>query len=169
MLFKLLTKFDQCLPLPTLSAHCDIPCKIYDPISAQLAVMTMLRLVDLLDELEQKGQDSANDKAQFIRLVNEKEEHGNKVKHEITIIWGDYFKQPQLQQFPEIHELTHQIMLATSQAKQHINREVTLQLLSKVNRFAKIFWATKGVETFVANAPYPPLEQLVYPQLTASC
>lgn len=165
MLFKLLNKLDAKMGFERVSAHCDIPCKIYDPISAQLAVLTMIRMVDLLEELNQKFDWTANDKAQFSRLVSEKETHGYKVKEEVRVIWGDYIKQPQLDAFPEIHQLVHSIMLKTSAAKQHIDRAVTLELLELVNRFAEIFWATKGVEVFRAVSPYPPAQELVYPKL----
>jgi len=165
MLYRVLDALDKKVSLPRVKAHCDIPCKIYDPISAQLAALTVIRMVDLLEELNAKGTLTANEQAQFSRLVAQKEEHGFKVKEEVRVIWGDYFKQPQFEQFPEIHEVTHGIMLAASAAKQHISRDRALELLKQVNRFAEIFWATKGVETFTATCPYPPAEQLVYPKL----
>lgn len=165
MLFKLVSAMDEALSFSQVSAHCDIPCKIYDPISAQLAVLTMIRMVDLLDEFGCKDSFSLNDQAQFSRLIAEKEAHGLKVKEEVRVIWGDYIKQPQLAQFPELHELTHSIMLAASKAKQHIDKEAALDLLAKVNRFAEIFWATKGIDTFTAISPYPPEQALVYPKL----
>ena len=166
MLFQLLEKLDNKKPFEVLSAHCDIPCKIYDPITAQLAVLTMIRMVDLLNELEEKDELSLNDKAQFSRLVGEKETHGHKVKDEIRVIWGDYIKQPQLDAYPEIHELVHSIMLTASAAKQHIDKDVTLKLLTLVNRFSEIFWATKGIDTYTAVSPYPPAQTLVYPKLS---
>jgi len=168
MLFNLLETVNKKHPFTVLSAHCDIPCKIYDPITAQLAVLTMIRMVDLLTDLDDKKDLSLNDRAQFSRLVNEKESHGNKVKEEIRVIWGDYIKQPQLDAYPEIHELVHSIMLGTSAAKQHIDKGVTLALLGEVNRFAEIFWATKGIETFSAISPYPPEQELVYPKLNST-
>jgi nickel superoxide dismutase len=165
MLHKLLSKLDSKLTIERVSAHCDIPCKIYDPSTAQIAVLTMIRMVDLLQELEQKSEWSLNDRATFNRLVAEKEAHGIKVKEEVRVIWGDYIKQPQLDQFPDLHSLVHNIMLATSFAKQHIDRDATVKLLGLVNEFADIFWQTKQVATYTANCPYPPAEQVVYPDL----
>ena len=165
MLYRLLSAVDAKKSFSRVSAHCDIPCKIYDPSGAQIAVLTMIRMVDLLEELTAKGELSGNDQAQFSRLVAQKEEHGFKVKEDIRVIWGDYIKQPQLETFPELHELTHSIMLAASKAKQHIDKDATLDLLAKVNRFAEIFWATKGVDTFSATCPYPPEQLVVYPKL----
>ena len=149
----------------TVFAHCDIPCKIYDPIFAQISVLTMIRLVDLIDELDISNSSSINDKAQFNRLVSQKEEHGIKVKDEISIIWGDYFKKPQCDEFPEIHELTHLIMLQCSKSKQNLDRSCVIELLVSVNRFAEIFWYTKNIKTFKAKCPYPPELALVYPDL----
>ena len=165
MLYRLLSALDNKKNFARVSAHCDIPCKIYDPINAQIAVLTMIRMVDLLEEITAKDTLSANDQAQFSRLVAQKEEHGFKVKEEVRVIWGDYIKQPQLEKFPELHDLVHSIMLAASKAKQHIDKEATLDLLTKVNRFAEIFWSTKGVTTFTATCPYPPAQTLVYPKL----
>lgn len=164
-LTKALSKLDQLFKFDTVSAHCDIPCKIYDPSTAQIAVLTMIRMVDLLEELNAKDTLTPNDQAQFSRLVAQKEEHGHKVKEEIRVIWGDYIKAPQLEKFPELHELAHSIMLAASKAKQHIDKDATLDLLAKVNRFAEIFWETKGVATFTADCPYPPAQPVVYPKL----
>jgi len=168
MIYNLIAKLDKKLSFQKIAGHCDIPCKIYDPINAQIAVLTMIRMVDLLEELKAKPSLTLDEQAEFLRLVNQKEKHGLKVKEEVSIIWGDYIKAPQLAQFPELHELTHNIMLAGSQAKQHINREKALNLLSKVNRFAEIFWATKQVTTFIATCPYPPAEKLVYPKLQST-
>jgi nickel superoxide dismutase len=165
MLYNIIAKIDKKLNFRVLAGHCDIPCKIYDPISAQIAVLTMIRMVDLLDELKAKSTLTLDQQAQFSRLVAQKEEHGLKVKAEVNVIWGDYIKAPQISQYPELHELVHNIMLATSQAKQHISKDATLDLLTLVNRFTEIFWATKGVETYTAVCPYPPAQKIVYPKL----
>ncbi|WP_028292049.1 superoxide dismutase, Ni [Oceanobacter kriegii] len=165
MLHTLMSKLDTSLGFEEAAAHCDIPCKIYDPSTAQIAALTVIRMVDLLEELK-SAELNVNTIAKVSRLVKEKEAHGLVVKEEIRVIWGDYIKQPQLDQFPQLHELTHKIMLAASRAKQEINRDDAMKLLELVNEFAEIFWATKGVSTFRAKCPYLPEEIVVYPQLT---
>jgi nickel superoxide dismutase len=167
MMYHLLRKLDHKVKFSTVAAHCDIPCKIYDPISAQIAVLTMIRLVDLLNDLQEKLPFNLEDNVQFIRLVAQKELHGSIVKEEISVIWGDYIKEPQLEKYPELHRLVHNIMMETSKAKQNVDKAITLSLLAKVNRFADIFWQSKGQSTFVAQCPYPPAQLLVYPLLNA--
>ncbi|MEM7469442.1 MAG: superoxide dismutase, Ni [Pseudomonadota bacterium] len=166
MIHKLIKSFEQISALPTASAHCDIPCKIYDPSTAQIAALTIVRMMDLIAELDAGG--NASDPIvlnNLSRFIAAKEEHGIKVKDEIRIIWGDYFKQPQLEAFPEIHDLTHQIMLLASACKQSIDREKAIALIDAVNRFAEIFWATKDVKVKKATCPYPPALEMVYPDL----
>ena len=166
MLYQLLNSLDRFVHFEKASAHCDIPCKIYDPTPAQIATLTVIRMLDLIAELEGKTLTLA-EQAKLARLVQEKEQHAAKVKEEVRVIWGDYFKQPQFDQVPGIHELVHSIMLQASKCRQEIGRENGLELLTLVNQFAQAFWTTKGVVTFSAPCPYPPAEQVVYPKLDA--
>ena len=76
-----------------------------------------------------------------------------------------YFKEPQIKEHPEIHELVHSIMMAGSKCKQELSRKNGEDLLDKVNEFAKIFWATKNVETQIKKAPYLPGLDIVCPVL----
>ncbi len=166
MLHNLVRMLDKGISFPSASAHCDIPCKIYDPIVAQISVLTMIRMVDLIEELESaEGEKGGAYFSALGRMVAEKEEHGKKLKQEVQIIWGDYIKKPQLDAYPELHGLVHSIMLKASQCKQKVDKAATLELLDLVNRFAEIFWASKSVATTKATCPYPPALEVVYPVL----
>ena len=145
-------------------AHCDIPCKIYDPAIAQVAALSVVRLIDLLHEIDPADK-TLKSEAHKSRLVIEKETQAKIVKSEITIIWGDYFKDPQIEAHPNVHKLVHDIMLTASKCKQDVKRENSEELVSKVNEFATIFWATKGIETELVKAPYPPELNVTRPKL----
>lgn len=159
----ILKKLDRYLP--TVSAHCDIPCGIYDPATAQIAALTAIRMIDQINELAEKDHLDLADQAKLGRLVAEKENHCNKAKEEIRIIWGDYFKAPQLEKFPGTHELAHNIMLQGSKVRQHIDRDMALEFLKLINQFSENFWASKGIQSYYATCPYAPAEQVVYPRL----
>ena len=79
-------------------------------------------------------------------------------------IWGDYFKAPQIDAHPDVHDLVHTIMQQASKCKQEISRENGVKLLESVNKFAEMFWETKGVATEVVTAPYPPAMDVVRPK-----
>lgn len=168
MLYSIIQFIDSKIGISNVSAHCDIPCKIYDPITAQLATLTVIRMIDLINELNTETNRDLKDQAQLIRLVNAKETHGIKVKEEVHIIWGDYFKPSQFDEIAAIHELVHNIMLQTSKVKQSVSRIDGLDLLTLVNNFAEVFWRSKGVKTFTATCPYPPAAGVVYPLLNNS-
>ena len=162
---KLLSKLDTLGQIEQVKAHCDVPCKIYDPGPAIIAALSVARMIQLMEELENKGKNDLQAKNTFARYVREKEDQASICKKEIRIIWGDYFKQPQFDKHPELHELTHSIMMAASKAKQEPSEGVAHRLVELVNNFATIFWETKNIETAVGTSPYPPNLQVVFPVL----
>ena len=151
--------------IETVSAHCDIPCKIYDPGPAVIAALTVVRMVDLMEELMAKKSDSLAFHNTMARYVREKEDQATLCKEEVRIIWGDYFKAPQMEAFPKIHDVCHGIMMAASKTKQEPSRDHALRLVELVNEFADIFWQTKKVKTKKVVCPYPPSLEVVYPDL----
>ena len=50
MIYQILNAIDNATKLPQAHAHCDIPCKIYDPVSVQLAALSVVRLIDIMTE-----------------------------------------------------------------------------------------------------------------------
>ena len=153
------------MKVKNVKAHCDIPCAVYDPAVAQYAALSVLRFLDLIGEMPENI-NSKKDLAHLTRLVQQKEEHAIEVKDAVRTIWGDYFKEPQMEKFPEIHELSHSIMITASKCKQDIDRQNGVDLLEKVNRFAEIFWATKDVNTVTKKSLNPPHIDIIVPVLS---
>jgi len=166
MFYRIVAALDKRIGFPKAQAHCDIPCGIYDPSAAQIAALTVVRMIDLIADLESKG--GAKDAAYYnslSRYITVKEEHAEKAKHEIRIIWGDYIKPQHIEKHPEVFELVHKIMQLGSKSRQTTDRETAVQLVEAINQFAEIFWETKGITTKRAKAPYAPALELVYPVL----
>lgn len=166
MIYHLLHGIDKLYNFQTASAHCDVPCGIYDPNAAQIASLTVIRMLDLIAEFKGKEYLNIEEQARFTRLVNQKEIHAEKVKEEIRIIWGDYFKAPQFGQVSGMHELTHSIMIQASKCRQSTEQENGIALLKLVNQFAEAFWKTKDIETKESICPYPPSQPVIYPVLS---
>jgi nickel superoxide dismutase len=145
-------------------AHCDVPCGIYDPHLAQVAAHTVVRMVDMMAETMADDKLSESEKRnKVVRLVNVKEEHAELAKHEVRIIWGDYFKEEHLKEFPDLHTLVWTIMKLGSKARQTVDTKVANDLLDNINTFAEIFWKTKGKANKKAKAPYPTEKEIVLP------
>lgn len=162
MFYKLIRNLDKKVGFEQAKAHCDIPCGIYDPIVAQINALTVVRMMDLMAALEGGGVAYDNSMSRYIAV---KEEHAEKAKHEIRVIFGDFIKDAQIEQFPELPSLVHKIMQLGSKARQTADREAGVAFVDAINRFAEIFWAVKGVATKKAKAPYAPALEMVYPDL----
>jgi nickel superoxide dismutase len=144
--------FDRVAPPSDAHAHCDIPCGIYDPHAAQLAALTVIRMVQLMQGLQQPGQSASKEEwdtygMQISRYSSVKEEHAKLCEHEIIILWTDYFKPEHLEKHPNLHDVVWKTAKLTSTVKQSINMDAAQQLLSGVQQIAEIFWDTKGVKT----------------------
>lgn len=162
--YSLLQYADKLGIIPSASAHCDIPCGIYDTGPALIAAVSVVRMMDIMHEAaEKEDADSVGLANLLARNAIRKEEEAEKVKHEIRVIWGDYFKAPLIEQHPGIHDLTHRIMQKASACKQDVHREDAVALVELVNEFAEIFWQTKGVETVRKECPYAPKLPVVSP------
>ncbi len=166
MFHQILEKLDQKIGFERASAHCDIPCGIYDPIVAQINALTVVRMIDLMSALESgEKKENLEYHNSLGRYIAVKEEHAEKAKHEIRVIWGDYLKAQHLEKHPKAHELVHKIMQLGSKSRQTASRETALEFVEAINQFAEIFWETKGIATKRAKAPYAPNLELVYPVL----
>lgn len=150
-------------------AHCDIPCGIYDPHEAQMAAHTIIRMTSLIEDLKASSDDPdfAERKriiSQVSRLTNVKEEHAELLKHQIRIIWGDYFKDEHLKKHRGLHDLVFKIMKQSSKSRQEVNLEESQNLLASVQQFAEIFWKTKERKTVRVKSGYPTEGEIVVPK-----
>src|SRR5207245_79794 len=93
LLYSLARLLDRISPAPIAYAHCDIPCGIYDPHHSQLAAHTVVRMNDLINQLEKPGTSATPEQRQeyttkLARYLATKEQHAELAKNEIRILWG---------------------------------------------------------------------------------
>ena len=166
MLHHVFETLDHAIGFEEASAHCDVPCGIYDPHQAQIAALTVIRMIDLANDLlKNDSHDVFATHNSLTRYVLVKEEHAELCKREIRVIFGDFIKKEHVEKYPELPELTHKIMQWGSKVRQTTSRATAVELLGLVNRFAEIFWTIKGIATKRVKAPYKPEEEIVYPLL----
>ena len=149
-------KLRQLLRFRIAEAHCDVPCGIYDPISAKIAAQTVLKMTMRIQGLEANTSDSAQDRQTYAnnigRYVIVKEEHASLAKKELDILWHDYVRPDHLEAYPDLHTMFWTATKLAAQTKQAVNLEAAQQLVSAVDDIAKMFWATKGVDYSDPNA-----------------
>ncbi|MBS3158593.1 superoxide dismutase, Ni [Candidatus Woesearchaeota archaeon] len=142
------------LPTVIASAHCDVPCGIYDPTPAKIAAKTVARMTQQLEELEvpKDSKDAAADKTallqytnRVVRRIQAKEEQAQLCKNELSILWTDFFKPAHLEKFPKLHEAFWKATKLCSTNKQEFCAEHAKELLDAVDEIAKMFYEAKGV------------------------
>jgi len=149
---RLIELRDAVVPPEPVFAHCDIPCGIYDPHEAQIAALTVLRMDQLIAEaaapaMDAKPEERAGYVAKLARYTAVKEQHAERVKHEVRVIWGDYVTADHTKQHPQLAELVAKIFKQASKARQSTAVADAQELLKLVQEFAEIFWLTKGAKT----------------------
>lgn len=133
----MLNLFMRFLPTKPVFAHCDIPCGIYDPHTAQLAAKTVFRMVQKLKELPKDDQNN------IVRTIMVKEEHAQVCKKEILILWTDYFKAEHLEKFPDLHDLVWKTAKLCSENKRVVDEGKAQALIEAVDKIAEVFETSK--------------------------
>ena len=122
-------------PARVASAHCDLPCGIYDPAQATLEAQSVKACMEKY---------AASSDADFkVRATAIKEERAELVKHHLWVLWTDYFKPEHLASYPNLHDLFWKATKSAGEAKKTNDVAVADRLLSEIAGIAEIFWATK--------------------------
>jgi nickel superoxide dismutase len=127
----------QLQPRLTISAHCDLPCGVYDPAQARIEAES----VQAICEKYQGNEDPVfRTRALFI-----KEQRAELVKHHLWVLWTDYFKPPHFEKYPQLHQLFNEAtkLAGAAGGKGSVDPAEAEKLLQKIAEIDKIFWETK--------------------------
>ncbi|GAA2889285.1 superoxide dismutase [Ni] [Actinoplanes cyaneus] len=125
------------MPSTVVSAHCDLPCGVYDPAQARIEAESVKAIAEKY---------AANTDPEFrTRAILIKEQRAELVKHHLWVLWTDYFKAPHFEKYPQLHQLFNEAtkLAGASGAKGSVDVAVADQLLAKIEEISKIFWETK--------------------------
>jgi nickel superoxide dismutase len=124
-------------PTVRVSAHCDLPCGVYDPAQARLEAESVKACMTKVAD-----NDDPDFKSRARRI---KEERSELVKHHLWVLWTDYFKPPHFEKYPNLNELFNEAtkLAGAAGTKGSWDPKVADQLLGKIDEIAEIFWETK--------------------------
>jgi nickel superoxide dismutase len=123
-------------------AHCDAPCGVYDPASARIAAEAVYSLEKKLQALpDSHDLATENTRARYIQV---KESQAEIVKHELDVLWHDYFKPEHLEKYPDLHTMFWQAAKLCSKNKVEADPANGSALLQAIEKIHQVFWATKG-------------------------
>ena len=143
--------------VPTVYAHCDGPCGIYDPASARVTAEAVLSMTKKIMDLEPA---ESSDKEAYVkyhdtlaRYIKIKEEQAHETKEHVLVLWTDYFKPQHIETYPDLHDLIWKTTKECSACKVEVSLHHAEHLMDYVKQIHDIFWATKGreVEWVLAN------------------
>jgi nickel superoxide dismutase len=119
------------------SAHCDLPCGVYDPAQARIEAESIKAIAE-----KYQGNQDPDFRTRALII---KEQRAELVKHHLWVLWTDYFKAPHFERYPQLHQLFNEAtkLAGASGAKGSADPAVAEQLLVKIDEIAKIFWETK--------------------------
>jgi len=125
-------------PTVEVSAHCDLPCGVYDPAQARIEAESIKAIIGKVADID--------DPDFRTRALVIKEQRSELVKHNLWVLWTDYFKPPHFEKYPQLHELFNK---ATKQAgaaggKGSMDPAEGQKLLDYIAEIDKIFWETKA-------------------------
>ncbi len=120
-----------------VSAHCDLPCGVYDPAQARIEAESVRAIIA-------KALDS-DDPDFRTRAILIKEQRSHLVKEHLWVLWTDYFKPPHFEKYPELHTLINEAtkLAGASGTKGTMDLETADELLAKIDEVARIFAETK--------------------------
>jgi nickel superoxide dismutase len=124
-------------PRLEISAHCDLPCGVYDPAQARIEAESVKAIAEKYQ---------ANQDPEFrTRALIIKEQRAELVKHHLWVLWTDYFKPAHFEKYPQLHQLFNEAtkLAGASGAKGSVDPAVGDKLLQKIDEIAKVFWETK--------------------------
>lgn len=124
-----------------ISAHCQIPCGIYDDAARVKAMLedvtTVEKSIKLINELA--GKKDAQSLNQIVRWVTNKEQHSQKIISTIS----DYFLtqrvKPSQKDYAERLAKHHAVIIAAMQAKQHADASYVEALRKSVEALSAYY------------------------------
>ena len=136
--------------LPVAEAHCDGPCGVYDPASARIAAEAVRSMTKKILDLTPPEPGDTQAVASYLNTVGRyvaiKEEQAELAKHELLVLWTDYFKPVHLEAYPDLHEVFWSAAKACSETKQHVSVEAADELMDACEKIHNMFWESKSRE-----------------------
>jgi nickel superoxide dismutase len=148
MLKTLLNTLDALHPAPEAEAHCDGPCGIYDPAAARIhgeAVRSMTqKMLALHAPAAGDAQAVASYHNSMSRYIAIKEQEAQHTKHELLVLWTDFFKPVHLDAHPNLHDIFWKAAKLCSACKVEVSAQHADELMDAIKEIHDIFWAIKG-------------------------
>ncbi|MEM9066946.1 MAG: superoxide dismutase, Ni [Myxococcota bacterium] len=147
MFSKLLSHLVSKLPAEPVQAHCDGPCGIYDPAAARITAEAVRSMTKKMLAMTPPDPSDATAVVRYHNTLSRyaaiKEEQAALTKHELLVLWTDYFKPQHLDEYPDLHDTFWKAAKLCSACKVEVSAQHADELMEAVEKIHDMFWATK--------------------------
>src|SRR5215213_11176774 len=128
-------RFTRMFSAVEATAHCDLPCGVYDPAQARIEAES----VKAIQERYQGNEDPAY----RTRCLIIKEHRADLTKHHLWVLWTDYFKPEHLEKYTELHDTFWKATKLAGDSKRSNDPAQGQELLDAIAEVDRVFWETK--------------------------
>ena len=145
------------------SAHCEIPCGIYDDkLRTQLIaehITTVERAMNRIVALAEKDPLNHN---QMVRWVTNKENHAGEIQHIVSQYFMTQRIKPDQAHYAERLEVLHRMLLAAMKAKQTVDLQHAVELRKLLAKFERLYFSRTAKQPWKPYKKHPekPYKQL---------
>ena len=123
-------------PTLTASAHCDLPCGVYDPEQARIEAESCYKIIEKYN--------ASSDEQFKTRAIVIKEERAELAKHHIDVLWSDWYKPEKHDaKFPQLKDALKTAVSQGSKVKGSVDLNEAQKFLDLIDQVNQI-WEKAG-------------------------
>ena len=124
-----------------LSAHCEIPCGIYDDqVRANLIYEHTVTIEKSMKKIAALSKEAPVNYNQLVRWISNKEEHATKIQQTISQYFMTQRLKPDAQKYPDKLSALHKMLLTAMKCKQSIDIANVKILRSLLKEFENMYF-----------------------------
>ena len=137
-------------PTVTASAHCDLPCGVYDPEQARIEAESCYKIIEKYN--------ASSDEQFKTRAIVIKEKQAELAKHHLDVLWSDWYKPEKHDaKFPELKDALKTAVTQGSKVKGSVDLNEAQKFLDLIDKVDQIWEKAGGPqETRVARPATQP-------------
>lgn len=127
-----------------VTAHCEIPCGIYDDAMRIKMIGEHITTIEKsMNQIKKIESDKSYGFNQLIRWVMNKEEHANKLQNIVTQYFMTQRIKPDTENYGKKLEMLHQLLIYSMKCKQTTDLNTVKKLRTILKNFDKLYFGKK--------------------------
>ena len=131
------------ISISTVSAHCEIPCGIYDDqLRVQLIAEHATTIEKSIKQILELSKASPTNYNQLVRWVSNKEKHATEIQHIVSQYFMTQRLKPDQEKYSEKLILLHKMLIAAMKCKQTTDLSQVSVLRTHLKEFELLYFDT---------------------------